>query len=804
MDNLIQAVLNNSDEKTALQKLIDGLRISEKRYFLRNDILKAFGDYCHQVQKPAYFYHSSSLGQLLHYTHELILEADDVWLLLRPWVGSQQIWRLDADLGHLEKMKPKALLEVRDRYVDRAQADLLEIDFSSFYESSPSISDPRNIGQGLAFLNHYLCHQMQENPDYWLEGLFQVLHRHHYDDIPLLISDRIPSGSQLAQHVKEALRFINQRPPHEPYEKFHAELQQLGFEPGWGNTAEHTRETLEILERLIDTPEPAILEAFITRIPAIFRIVLVSVHGWVGQESVLGRPETMGQVVYVLEQARSLDKQLHENIKRAGLDFLGIKPHVIILTRLIPNCEGTQCSLPLEKVDDTENTWILRVPFQEFNPQVTQNWISKYEIWPYLETFAQDAEKELLKQFQGNPNLVIGNYSDGNLVAFLLARRLQVMQCNIAHSLEKPKHLFSNLYWQDLEDPYHFSAQFGADLISMNSADFIITSSYQEIVGTPETVGQYESYKCFTMPQLYHVLDGIDLFSPKFNRVPPGVDERVFFPYSQTEKRDAKNRAEVQDLLFQREASHILGQLDHPEKRPILAVASVNEIKNLTGLAEFFGKNQALRDRCNLILVTNKLHVSEAINPAEAREMEKLHNLINQYQLQGSMRWVGIRLLSPQLGETYRAIADQRGIFIHFARFEAFGRVILEAMVSGLPTFATQFGGALEIIEDGRHGFLINPTDFAGTGQKLISFLDQCDANPQYWQEISDHSIQRVHDEYTWQLHSKQLLSLAKIYSFWNYVYRDTRESLLNYLEALFFLIYKPRVETILKQHMER
>ncbi|UBF24821.1 sucrose synthase [Kovacikia minuta CCNUW1] len=804
MNNLIQAVVNNSDEKSALQKLVEGLQATGNRYFLRNEILQAFSEYCQQAQKPAYFYHASSLGQLLHYTHEVILEESYIWLLLRPWVGSQQIWRLTPDLADLEEMEPKDLLEASDRYVNRSQPNLLEIDFGPFYASSPSISDPRNIGQGLTFLNHYLCHQMQEDPAYWLEGLFQVLHQHQYDGIPLLISDRIHSGDQLARHVREALKFVSQRPADEPYEKFHTEMQGLGFEPGWGGTAAHTREMLEILERLIDTPEPAILEAFVARIPAIFRIAIVSVHGWVGQESVLGRPETMSQVVYVLEQARSLDQQLCENIKLAGLDFLGIKPHILILTRLIPNCEGTQCDLPVEKVGDTENTWIVRVPFQEFNPKVTQNWISKYEIWPYLETFAQDAEVALLKHFGGSPNLIIGNYSDGNLVAFLLARRLQVMQCSIAHSLEKPKHLFSNLYWQDLEAQYHFSAQFAADLINMNAADFIVTSSYQEIVGTPDTMGQYESYKCFSMPQLYHVLDGIDLFSPKFNRVPPGVDERVFFPCNQMEKRDTKCRSEVENLLFVREAPYILGQLDDLKKRPILAVASVNGIKNLAGLTEFFGQNQALRDRCNLILVTNKLHSTEAINPAEAREIEKLHALINHYQLQGNLRWIGIRLLSPQLGETYRAIGDRRGIFVHFARFEAFGRVILEAMVSGLPTFATQFGGALEVIEDGTHSFLINPTDYEGTGQKLLSFLDQCDANPEYWQEISNHAIQRVHDEYTWQLHSRQLLSVAKIYSFWNYVHRDTRESLLNYLEALYFLIYKPRVEAILEQHMRR
>ncbi|WP_354634956.1 MULTISPECIES: hypothetical protein [Planktothricoides] len=50
----------------------------------------------------------------------------------------------------------------------------------------------------------------------------------------------------------------------------------------------------------------------------------------------------------------------------------------------------------------------------------------------------------------------------------------------------------------------------------------MISRTYQEIVGTSDRVGQYESYQRFTIPDLYHVIDGIDLFSPKFNVVPQG------------------------------------------------------------------------------------------------------------------------------------------------------------------------------------------------------------------------------------------------------------------------------------------
>jgi hypothetical protein len=37
----------------------------------------------------------------------------------------------------------------------------------------------------------------------------------------------------------------------------------------------------------------------------------------------------------------------------------------------------------------------------------------------------------------------------------------------------------ADIYWQRLDDKYHFSCQFTADLIAMNHADFIITSTYQ-------------------------------------------------------------------------------------------------------------------------------------------------------------------------------------------------------------------------------------------------------------------------------------------------------------------------------------
>ena len=168
-----------------------------------------------------------------------------------------------------------------------------------------------------------------------------------------------------------------------------------------------------MLDRLIDAANHQLLENFLARIPIVFKILVTSPHGFFGQEDVLGRPDTGGQVVYILDQVKELEEQIKENAKLGGLDVLGaIEPKIIVLTGLIPNSEETNCNQKLEKIYGSDNCWILRVPFRESQESVTQNWISRFEIYPYLETFATDSEAELLAEFEDKPDLIVGNYSE--------------------------------------------------------------------------------------------------------------------------------------------------------------------------------------------------------------------------------------------------------------------------------------------------------------------------------------------------------------------------------------------------------
>jgi sucrose synthase len=228
----------------------------------------------------------------------------------------------------------------------------------------------------------------------------------------------------------------------------------------------------------------------------------------------------------------------------------------------------------------------------------------------------------------------------------------------------------------------------------------------------------------------------------------------------------------------------------------------MNAIKNLTGLAECFGKSQTLQKDCNLIILTCNLNPDPATHPEEAMEIAKLHRIIDQYHLQGKIRWMGMRLPIIDLGEAYRVIADHQGIYINFARFAAFGHSILEAMISGLPTFTTEFGGASEIIQGWEYAFRLNPTDMDGAARKITIFLNKCQLIPDYRQKISQSMIERIRHRYNWYTYTNKLLLLTKLFSFWNFIYPEKTADRDRYLETLFHLIYKPRAEKILANHM--
>jgi sucrose synthase len=275
-------------------------------------------------------------------------------------------------------------------------------DFMPFYDFSPTIRDVRTVGNGIRFLNRYMSSSIFSRPREWLDKSFSFVKMHHYQGQQLLVNGAIlTEPNKFLTELENTLEWLETKPAGTPYSKIKAPLKKSGFEVGWGNTAGRIRETMQILLNLVGEPTDDLLETFISRVPMplISRIAIISPHGWFGQTNALGKPDTGGQVIYILDQVRALEKHL----KELALTGLEIVPKIIVLTRLIPEAQDTTCNQRLEKIFNTENGWILRVPFRDDQYNVVKNWVSRFKVWPYLETFAEDAATELTGEFRAHP-----------------------------------------------------------------------------------------------------------------------------------------------------------------------------------------------------------------------------------------------------------------------------------------------------------------------------------------------------------------------------------------------------------------
>uniref|UniRef100_A0A2C9WN62 Sucrose synthase n=1 Tax=Manihot esculenta TaxID=3983 RepID=A0A2C9WN62_MANES len=683
-------------------------------------------------------------SEIIKSAQEAIVLPPFVAIAIRPRPGVWEYVRVNVyELG-VEQLSVSEYLRFKEELVDGPSNDpyVLELDFEPFNADVPRPNRSSSIGNGVQFLNRHLSSIMFRNKD-CLEPLNDFLRAHKYKGHALMLNDRIQSISRLQSALSKAEDYISKLPSDTPYTDFEYTLQGLGFERGWGDTAARVLENMHLLLDILQAPDPASLETFLGRLPMVFNVVILSPHGYFGQANVLGLPDTGGQVVYILDQVRALENEMLLRIQKQGLDF---KPRILIVTRLIPDAKGTTCNQRLERVSGTEHTHILRVPFRS-EKGILRKWISRFDVWPYLENFAEDVASEIVAELQGIPDFIIGNYSDGNLVASLLAYKMGITQCTIAHALEKTKYPDSDIYWKNFDEKYHFSCQFTADLLAMNNADFIITSTYQEIAGTKNTVGQYESHTAFTLPGLYRVVHGIDVFDPKFNIVSPGADMSIYFPYSDKQKRLTALHGSIEKMLYDPEPTdEWIGTLSDKSKPLIFSMARLDRVKNITGLVEMYGKNTKLRELVNLVVVAGYIDVKKSKDREEIAEIEKMHELMKKYNLDGQFRWITAQTNRARNGELYRYIADTKGAFVQPAFYEAFGLTVVEAMTCGLPTFATCHGGPAEIIEHGKSGFHIDPYHPDQAAEIMVDFFQQCKENPSCWNKISDAGLQRIYE----------------------------------------------------------
>lgn len=225
--------------------------------------------------------------------------------------------------------------------------------------------------------------------------------------------------------------------------------------------------------------------------PANKRIMMISTHGYVAARPELGRPDTGGQVVYVLEVAKALAERGYE---------------VDLWTRRFDDQPEMDVIAPGARV--------LRVPCGSNEFLVKEYLCDRIPEWC-------DNSHDYIRQHGLKYDLINTHYWDAGLAGCELSRRLGIAHVHTPHSIGTWKR--DNMPdYPDKEERYNFIRRVRDERFIYHDADALVATTQQQ-----RQVLLGEEYDA---PET-----GLDV-------VPPGYDPQRFSPVSSAE-RDAVRRS---------------------------------------------------------------------------------------------------------------------------------------------------------------------------------------------------------------------------------------------------------------------
>lgn len=227
-------------------------------------------------------------------------------------------------------------------------------------------------------------------------------------------------------------------------------------------------------------------------------ILMISVHGYVSAEPELGKPDTGGQVVYVLELA--------DRFSRLG-------KRVDLITRKFED-QPEQ-----DVVNDNYRVW--RIPFggKEF--------IRKEDMHDHLTQFVTNclaAIKREGKQY----DIVYSHYWDAGWAGQKIAEELGIPHVHTPHSLGwwKEQSMGADMSEADMEKKYRFKERI--------RKEYFVYQMCSRVIAT-------------TLPQVELLTEQYDVLARAVTMVPPGIDENRFFPLPSGEVRKLREKYDMRD-----------------------------------------------------------------------------------------------------------------------------------------------------------------------------------------------------------------------------------------------------------------
>lgn len=222
------------------------------------------------------------------------------------------------------------------------------------------------------------------------------------------------------------------------------------------------------------------------------RILMISTHGYVALQPEFGKPDTGGQVVYVLELSKSLARMGYE---------------VDIATRRFDNQPFT------EQLDERVTLYRFPCGGNGFIPKETlcdsiPEWVEGACRWMQLE--------------RRRYKLINSHYWDAGLAGQAIANRFAIPHVHTPHSIGSWKRDTMGLDPAEMESKYNFCRRIREEKVIYDECDLLIA----------------------TTPSQRDVLCGVNYDVPedKISVIPPGYDDHRFFPVSLATRHSLKSK----------------------------------------------------------------------------------------------------------------------------------------------------------------------------------------------------------------------------------------------------------------------
>lgn len=226
-------------------------------------------------------------------------------------------------------------------------------------------------------------------------------------------------------------------------------------------------------------------------------ILMISLHGYVSAQPELGKPDTGGQVVYVLELAKR---------------FSRLGRRVDLVTRRFEDQP--------EYDEVNENFRIWRIPFGG------EAFIRKEDMHDYLGDFVTNflsAVRSRGIQY----DVVYSHYWDAGWGGQKVAEELQIPHVHTPHSIGwwKKHNMGADMEDEAMEEEYRFEERIRKEFLVYQTCDLVIAT---------------------TEPQTELLQDHYDVLERRLTVIPPGMDEDRFSPVRQEDREKLREEYGLQ------------------------------------------------------------------------------------------------------------------------------------------------------------------------------------------------------------------------------------------------------------------